>query len=302
VGALDAGCVPKWTQGDGCKGGSVLYPCGASLSAQLTPCSLCLGSPYLLDCELQDTSGNWLTPQAPAYDSGTSPIVAWCQVPLCEGRRPAALLEIAEPVGDAHSAGELLARAAHLEAASVAAFLALARELDAHGAPRALVRRARRAAADEIRHARDVGALARARGAAPYEVRLGRTETRSLLAIAIENAREGCVRETWGAACAVAKSVRAAARDVRVVMERVAEDELGHAALAWDLAAWLESRLSADERVRVALERARAIEELEAQLEHDLPSPWQRELGLPSREQAWRMLAQMRDHVWSRAA
>ena len=77
---------------------------------------------------------------------------------------------IAEPPRQARTTGEALAHAAYLEAASVAAFLDLAVQLETHGAPRALVRELRRAARDEMRHTRDVAALARERGAEPAAV------------------------------------------------------------------------------------------------------------------------------------
>jgi hypothetical protein len=190
---------------------------------------------------------------------------------------------------------------AHLEAASVDAFLLLADELALHHAPRPLLRRLRRAACDEVRHARDVGALARARGGAPMEPRVGKTAPRSLLAIALENAREGCVRETWGAAYGVVQSERAEDDDVRSVMVGIARDELGHAAIAWELAAWLDARLTADERTEVARERATAIAELAREIEGAPPEPWRRALGLPTRAEARAMFAAVQAELWSRA-
>ena len=53
----------------------------------------------------------------------------------------------------ARDVGEVLARAAYLEEAAVAAFLDLAAQVEAHGAPAGLVKRLRRAAEDEVRHA-----------------------------------------------------------------------------------------------------------------------------------------------------
>src|SRR3989442_1726027 len=60
----------------------------------------------------------------------------------------------AEPMPTRADLGGYFATMASLEAASVGAFRALRTELRAHGAPRALVRAAERAARDEIRHAR----------------------------------------------------------------------------------------------------------------------------------------------------
>ena len=60
------------------------------------------------------------------------------------------------------SAGDFLADAARLEAASIDAFEIVAKELETFGAPAELVARAREAAREERRHARIVSELARA--------------------------------------------------------------------------------------------------------------------------------------------
>ena len=50
------------------------------------------------------------------------------------------------------------------------------------------------------------------------------------------------MRETWGAACAVTQGERAADPELRRTMRGIARDELGHATLSWDLAAWLSGK------------------------------------------------------------
>ena len=133
---------------------------------------------------------------------------------------------------------------ASLEAASVTAFRRLHRQLEAFGAPRELLARVRKAAKDEIRHARTTGALARKYGATPRAPRIAPTsESPSLFAVALENAREGCVRETYGALVAHLQTTRAADPEVRACMAVIADEETEHAALSWDVAAWLESRV-----------------------------------------------------------
>jgi hypothetical protein len=195
--------------------------------------------------------------------------------------------------------GEYLAKCAYLEAASVDAFLDLAAQVEAHCGPAELVARLRAAAEEEVRHALVMGKLARARGTRPRDVRVDSPGPRSLLSIALENAREGCVRETYGAACAVAMGERASDPELRAAMRDIARDELGHAELSWDLAAWIEDELTADERAIVAVERERAIEEIEQELEEELPAGWRRELGMPSVEEAGAIFRGMRLHVWS---
>ncbi len=147
-----------------------------------------------------------------------------------------------------------LARMAWLEAASVRAFQRLARELEAHGAPSELVDRARESARDESRHARIFGRIARARGERVPRVTPPKAHMRSLEALATENAVEGCVGETFGAAQAAWRAKSSADPEIARAMGAIAPDELGHAALAWDVARWAESRLDSAslERVRLA--------------------------------------------------
>jgi len=153
------------------------------------------------------------------------------------------------------SLGDYLAMSAELEAASVPAFRRLARELRAHGAPRELVSRAEKAARDEVQHARMTQRLAERFGGAPKLPRIGKLPVRSLEAIAEENAREGCVRETFGALVASVQALRATDEGIRAAMQTIAVDETEHAALAWDVAAWLDPQI--DSAGRDAARRAK---------------------------------------------
>ncbi|HEY6460862.1 MAG TPA: ferritin-like domain-containing protein, partial [Polyangiaceae bacterium] len=153
-----------------------------------------------------------------------------CEYGFCgTGRRPRGLRAGLARSSDGSVVGRWLARAAYLEAASVVAFDRLARELAAHGAPRSLQRAARRARGDEIRHARTVTRLAERSGAAVRRPRVAPPRKRSLEAVATENAVEGCVRETLGAALALAQARTAALPEVRRAMRSVARDEVRHA-------------------------------------------------------------------------
>ena len=148
-------------------------------------------------------------------------------------------------VGDA---ADWLAGAAHLEAASVGSFARLARELAAHGAPGALVRRVAGAAREERRHARSLRSLARSAGKRVARApRVART-VRPLEAIALENVVEGGTRETWGAVVAAVQARTASSEPVRRAFEVIARDEASHADLAADVGAWLATRLDASER------------------------------------------------------
>jgi hypothetical protein len=93
-------------------------------------------------------------------------------------------------------------------------------------------------------------------------VRVRAPRQRTLERIARENAVEGCVRETYGAALAGVAAERADDAWVRTTLRRIARDETRHAELAWDVAHWIEARLELPARRRVERARARAVERL----------------------------------------
>ena len=146
--------------------------------------------------------------------------------------------------------------AAAMESAAVHAFERLAAELDAWDAPPALVGRARAAARDEERHALHMESLARSSivdahaGSLPSHVR-------PLLALAVENAVEGAVRETLGALVMTHQARQAESPEVRAILAEIAADETEHAELSWDVLRWSLSRLCPHEQ-RSVLEQARA--------------------------------------------
>ncbi len=207
---------------------------------------------------------------------------------VCIGRLPPGL-QSAGPAGS--GIGPWLARSAHLEAASVHAFLQLQAELVHHGAPEALQRAAAACAADEVRHAAQVGALARARGAAVVAPEVVHTEIRSLAEIAADNAAEGCGREAWGALLGLWQAAHAADGDVREVMAAVAADEIRHAEFSFALDAWLQERLTAQQQAEVARIRRRARRRLRREARRALPPATRRALGMPTASEAARLWA-----------
>jgi hypothetical protein len=216
------------------------------------------------------------------------------------GRRPAGLAAPAPAPGCA--TGQFFAEAARLEAASVHAFRVLGRELAAHGAPARLVAAARRAQGDEIRHARLTRALARAHHARPAPVRVAATAPRSLEDIAVENAVEGCVRETFAALLATWQARAAADPEVRRVMAAIAPDEIRHAELAWAVDAWAGRRLDAAARERVAAARRQAVAELNAEMARPVAAELVRRVGLPEPARAAQLLSAAADRLWPAAA
>jgi hypothetical protein len=170
------------------------------------------------------------------------------------------------------------------------AFVRLREELRAHGASGALVHAASRAALDEVRHARVVARLARRYGAAPRSRTVAeRRDVRPLEEVAIENAVEGCVRETYGALVATWQGRAAADPSVARAMRRIARDETRHAALAWAVARWAEARLSRSACRRVDEARRTARASLGAELTRPNDPALVRAAGLPSARRALAM-------------
>jgi hypothetical protein len=195
--------------------------------------------------------------------------------------------------------GRYFAQLSELEAASVDAFLILGRDLRAHGAPKRLVKATGRAARDEVRHARATRALARRSGGKPQPLPRARAPRRSLEAIAYENAVEGCVRETFGALLATRQADAATDPLVRAAMKRISRDETRHAALSWQVQRWLETRLDAEARARVARARnAAALELLEAVRTETTPGFAER-IGLPAAPLAYQLATELASALWS---
>lgn len=201
--------------------------------------------------------------------------------PTCiAGRRPDGLR--AEKSPPSRSAlGSYFAQAARLEAASVHAFVQLARELTALNAPQSLIDACHEAVHDELRHARDVAQLTRELGGVYSAPHVEAGPLRSAFEIARENAVEGCVRETFGALLATYQAASARDSRVRQVMQQIAEDETMHARLSWQLAAWLEPQLSDEQRNSLAEARSEALNELRGQLDLGLSDDECAAIGMP---------------------
>ncbi|HMI91802.1 MAG TPA: ferritin-like domain-containing protein [Polyangiales bacterium] len=217
---------------------------------------------------------------------------------MCEGRRPEGLLS-QHRAGSRSRLGEHFARMAHMEAASVDAFEVIAAELAQHRAPRALVAWAKRAAADEVRHAELTAALARRFGGQPSKPLVAPRPLRTLEALALDNAIEGCVRECFGAAVGCYQAQTAADPEIAAAMAVIAEDETRHAALAFELAAWIHDRLDAGARARVDAARARAVARLRAELACAADGAERAALGFPDAAAALRLHDALARSLWS---
>lgn len=198
---------------------------------------------------------------------------------------------VARPAFAPNAVAERLAQMTQLEAASVDAFHALHADLLRHGAPAGLRRAVLAAADDEVRHARATRREAERFGASVPFTPSPAARPRSLEELAIENAEEGCVNETFGAALAALQAERATDLRVRRMMTVIAREELGHAALSWELAAWLAEQLDGAGRARVAEARRGAVSALFDDLAGD--GPGSDVLGLPDAATSRMTLAAM---------
>jgi hypothetical protein len=209
---------------------------------------------------------------------------------LCEaGRRPHGYALV--PCPATSRVGRYLAAQTALESASVRAFADLVADLIALGAPDELRTASIAAAADEIRHAQICARLARTRGAQITRELIAPAARRRLRDLAIDNAIEGCVRETFAAMVAAYQARTASDGDIRAAMEAIAPDEMRHAELAWEIHVWIIEALTPQERAEVSAAMAAAQSSLLAAAESTLTADERAALGLPDGPAARFMLA-----------
>ena len=218
--------------------------------------------------------------------------------PCSVGRRPVGL-EGTVAGGCEDALGHHFAQTAHLEAASIHAFLRLREELALHGAEAALQEAALASAVDEIMHTEMTGRLARRYGATPPPPAVAAVPLRPLNEVALDNAVEGCVRETYGALVAHHQALHARDAEVREAMVRIAEDETRHAGLSWDIDRWARSRLSAPEQSALREAQKRAVALLRAEVAMPLDSALVTEAGLPTPEAALALLDTLEQELWA---
>lgn len=183
------------------------------------------------------------------------------------------------------------AEMAHLEAAAVPAFEDLAEELMLHGAPKTLQRAARRGVEEEGRHAAAVGRLAlRYGGEIPEVVRTER-QPRTLMALAADNALEGCVREAYGALEAAHQAAHAADPAVRATLQSIAREEAQHALMSLQLDAWARTKLTAREGRTLTALRHEGMAQLSAGLQQERARSVHVLAGVPSATRASGLLS-----------
>ena len=241
----------------------------------------------------------------------TDPLIVECaSCPNGVGRKPHGLQSprAPRPTGNKsrrandNALGKYFASAAHLEAASIHAFRILRRELASYRAPRDLLDAAKRAEADEVKHARMTTRIARSHGAKPPKVHVKRGARRSLEEVALENAVEGCVRETFGALVAMWQAERARDSDIAAAMKEIAIDETRHAALAWNVAAWADEQLDAKARKRVNTAKNKAIRDLEKEIAVEAHPDLVAQAGVPNRVEQRRLFDALSRGLFAKTA
>jgi hypothetical protein len=156
--------------------------------------------------------------------------------------------------------GRLWLEDARLEHSAVSAFLTLAGELAALGAPPSLVRRAIDAARDETAHTRLCLEAARRHTGLAWTLpgfRPAEPPRQSIDALVHESWEDGCLCE--GIAARAAREGATGCRDAwtRGALETIARDESRHADLAWRILEWCVALPGArGEEARSALSRA----------------------------------------------
>ncbi|MDB4993077.1 MAG: putative lipoprotein [Myxococcaceae bacterium] len=254
--------------------------------------------------------GGTPAPTCPALRDGLTAIPLTCLVTHSEGesgsgcpvegRRPAGwTFASVSPSPSALAA--YFAECAELEAASVFAFEFLASDLAANGAPEDLIASARASAKDEIRHAKVTRRLAERFGGTVRAPHAEPHAGRSLYEIALENAIEGVVRETFGAAVALWRADHAEDPAVRRAMRAIADDECNHAVLSWRIADWARSRLDLRDQTRLNLAVTDEIARMRAAVALDPAPELSSRAGVPTAAQAAALLDGLEANVWAAA-
>jgi hypothetical protein len=213
------------------------------------------------------------------------------------GRRPAGL-HAAGGVACEDALGRHFAQAAHLEAASINAFLRLREELALHGADMALQDRALVSALEEVLHTHATTQLAHRFGATPRRPEVEALPLRPLFSVALDNAVEGCVRETFGALVAHHQALHARDEQVRSLMARIAEDETRHAELSWAVDGWAREQLSTSEREALREAQREAVATLRREVAAPLEAALVEEAGMPAPHVAASLVDTLAQELW----
>ena len=175
---------------------------------------------------------------------------------MCKGRRPMGYQEVS---------GGYFARAANLEAASVIAFIELAAQLQKWKAPHAFIVRCLQAAEDERRHTKIMMTIAQQYTQSIPALQIERQPS-DLFSMALHNATEGCIHETWSALEAHLISHSAKTPELRSAFAVISREESAHAQLSWDLHHWFCEQLTEEQVKQLQRAQRLALQQLPNQI------------------------------------
>ena len=205
---------------------------------------------YLCACDYQGVDSD-----------GMHPVT--CEFTQCavEGRVHGGIQKLTQSTG-CSGLGRYFARAYHAEASAVEAFLELRKELSFHNAPTELIDRCFLAAKEEIVHAQMMAKLAEIHQGELPELSFGTFEPRALLDLALDNAVEGCIFETFSALKMLQQAQRATDPVIAQTLKSIARDEVNHAELSWAIHRHLMTELSTEEQTLVQKAQKEAITQI----------------------------------------
>ena len=154
-------------------------------------------------------------------------------------------------------------------------------------------------ALEEVLHTDVSTRLAHRFGATPRRPEVAELPLRSLFEVALDNAVEGCVRETFGALVGHYQALHARDSEVREAMARIAEDETRHAELAWAIDRWAREQLSAAERAALREAQREAVVTLREEVALPLDAALVTEAGMPAPEVAASLVDTLEQELWA---
>ena len=217
---------------------------------------------------------------------------------IVPGRMPNGLQTGHNQATAQNSIARYLADMTTMETAAITAFKYLVKELKAYGAPSSLIAHAQLAVEEEQRHAEMAGLLAAAHQAEVSEILVADFALRSLFEIALENAIEGCINETFAAACGLWQSEHAQMPVFKEVIAHITDEEMGHAALSWEIHEWLMPQLTSSQQQSINNAQAEAVETLITNFKQKGDPAQQLAFGLPDKTGATAIFAQLQNSVW----
>ncbi len=214
------------------------------------------------------------------------------------GRMPVGMKPIT--ISSTHSLlGNYFANMAMMEKAAITAFQYLVRELEAYEAPQELIELARKAIAEEARHTKMASNLSKGYNTEIPEFIVNEFQLRSLFEIALENAVEGCVNESFAATCGLWQHAHAEHDVFREVIGHITEEEIGHGALSWSIHEWIMPQLTEAQQAHVLQAQAKAFDTLEENFKLEEHPEVRIALGLPNQTEASALIHSFREQVLS---